>query len=379
MTRNSFIWSLVFVCCLMVLGAGCSSLDLKKSPVAWPAKTAEYESPERLIGVWTDTVYQHPGKAPTRGFGGRIYFYNAQGKVIPVDGELVVYAYDESSPDVARDKPTRKYAFTAEQLTRYYSESDLGASYNIWIPWDHVGNEEKQISLFPVFVNTEGRMVRGNFANNRLPGRRVQTEEERRGFYVAPHKAQHAVPAPAGQAVQQVQFQAPVAGDVANGSSKGSGMKTTTIRIPRSLAERMSAVTPSIQQVQQRAQPVRVSSTMPRPPAAAPAATSTPPAAPNMLTPDQVQTLMLPNSNSAATPATDASHPYPTNGTGVENPPLGQQGFIGVDPQNSVSATSRAWARQHEQSARFELPKFRVPAKPGVQRHLGRVASRPTP
>ena len=151
----------------------------------WSSKNSTYETPEKVIAIWTDATYELPGQAPTRGFGGRVYFYNAKGEVVPVNGQLVVYAYDDSDANAEEGQPTRKYAFTAEQLTRYYSNSDLGASYNIWIPWDSVGGDEKQIALFPVFVDEAGKMVRGAFANNRLPGKRVLSEEERRGFYVS--------------------------------------------------------------------------------------------------------------------------------------------------------------------------------------------------
>jgi hypothetical protein len=164
---------------------GCASQKLNSGkPLSWLSKEPQFESPEKVIAIWTDTTYQLPGQAPTRGFGGRVYFYNSKGEVIPVNGDLMVYAYDDNDPNATTDRPSRKYAFTAEQLTRYYGESDLGASYNIWIPWDQVGGEEKQVALFPVFVDKSGKMVRGAFADNRLPGKRNLNEDERRGFYV---------------------------------------------------------------------------------------------------------------------------------------------------------------------------------------------------
>ncbi len=38
-----------------------------------------------------------PGKPVTRGFGGRIYFYNDRSQAVPVDGELVVYGFDDTA------------------------------------------------------------------------------------------------------------------------------------------------------------------------------------------------------------------------------------------------------------------------------------------
>ncbi len=383
------------VCALMTSLAGCSTLDLKKPKMPWSGddEGPQYESPERIIAIWTDTVYQHSGKTPTRGFGGRIYFYNREGATIPVNGQLYVYAYDDSSPLSHADKPTRKYGFTAEQFTRYYSESELGASYNIWIPWDAVGNDEKQIALFPVFVDESGKVVRGSFANNRLPGRRTITEEERRGFYVSPAQKAQSDTTPM---VQQAQYQQATA---AAEPPRQPGLKTTTIHVPRSTAERMAAAPANLLQAQSFQNPSQqfpdggiptptgptnagreyFPSTMPpgygRPDNGAvygtsPAGYEQNPPAPNPTAPAAAASADYPRA---------VHHGSLQNASDAVTPSLGQTGFIGADPRQSASARSRAWARQDAQSARFEPPRFRVPTSPGVQQHLGREPIQPSP
>ncbi len=378
MSRHRLPPHVYLAICFLGLVTGCSTLNVNKPTLPW-SKTAEknYETPERIIAVWSDTVYQHPGKPPTRGFGGRIYFYNREGKVIPVNGELVVYAYDDTSANVAYDKPTRKYAFTADQLTRYYSESDLGASYNVWIPWDAVGNNEKQINLFPVFKDDSGRLVRGTFASNRLPGKRNLTEEERRGFYVSPNQNRRQPTAENGNGnVQQVQFQTPVADATADTTRRESGLRTTTIRVPRSLSQRMA-----------QAPPLVLPTPRYQPPWTTDPAVQNRPS--NDLTIGNTNTnndFMAPTSNllqnagiptqNQRAPTGSSSYPpvnqLPPNGTNIVTVPIGQQGFSGVDPQSSVSANSRAWARQDQRSAHFEPPRFRVPTTPGAQQHRER-------
>ncbi|MFW6172032.1 MAG: hypothetical protein ACODAD_16210, partial [Planctomycetota bacterium] len=249
-----------------LLATGCAKLNVQNTSLPWPVNSEKkYGTPQRIIAVWADTVYQHPGKSPARGFGGRIYFYDENRKGIPVDGKLVIYAYDDTSHEISHDKPTRKYAFTAEQLTRYYSDSDLGASYNIWIPWDELGGREKQISLFPVFIDESGRMVRGNFSKNRLPGRRMPSEEERRGFYVARKDAHRRVPGRSNQALHPVQYESQSANAGGTAAASKSGLETTTIGIPRSLAERMAASTPLFMNGRPADKPHRGSSRYPRP------------------------------------------------------------------------------------------------------------------
>ena len=275
--------------------------------------------------------------------------------MVPVNGKLVVYAYDDGDPNSSPNKPTRKYAFTAEQLTQYYGDSDLGASYNIWIPWDNVGGEEKQISLFPVFMDDSGQVVKGSFVNNRLPGVRKPTESERRGFF-----ADRAIPniyAESEGNVQQASFQE---NQLSADAAPKSGLKTTTIRIPRSMKERMAVKSQVMAQGSHlTAGPQQSwSETLP-------GGRQIPMQQPNQMLPPPssyvppVQPPTYPYNQGAQTSTMQDANVQPTAH-------LGQNGYAGVNPQDSVSGQSRAWARQDPRSAHFERPKFRVPVAPGV-------------
>lgn len=397
---------------------GCATQKLNSGkPLSWLSKEPQFETPEKVIAIWTDATYQLPGEPPTRGFGGRVYFYNAKGEVIPVNGDLMVYAYDDNDPQATSDRPSRKYAFTADQLTRYYGESDLGASYNIWVPWDQVGGEEKQVALFPVFIDKSGKMVRGAFANNRLPGKRNLNEEERRGFYVKHQRREgDKVVAQKEYGVKPIGYHEEVtAGEDPAAEKKESGLVSYTIRVPRSLSERMATAP-----INRPVNPAVNSSPIPLNNGAMPPATPNysgllnAPAAPGINMPPQQafptplypppaqpnQTGPLPNvpgwnlpaptgapgaaaMPTAPQPATlptgqiptgvAPSHPgMQTSGTApAKAPELGQQGFIGADPSLTASARSRAWARQDQRSARFEQPQFRVPTSPGSRAHSG--------
>ena len=129
-----------------------------------------------MASIWTPAVFNQPGQPPTRGLGGRIYFYDAGNRPIAVEGQLVVYAYNDTTPGAATAKrPTAKYAFTPEQFTEHYSPTDLGAAYSVWIPWDHVGQPEAEIGLVPVFTAASGQLVMGQSSKNLLPGPKPTT------------------------------------------------------------------------------------------------------------------------------------------------------------------------------------------------------------
>ncbi|OUW80869.1 MAG: hypothetical protein CBD74_09075 [Saprospirales bacterium TMED214] len=135
-----------------------------------------YPNPVKLAVTWTpDTIIQ-TGRTPTRGFGGRVFFYDDKSKSVPVEGTLVVHGFDDSAGD---DKSSAKrFEFTPEQFTRHFSQSDLGASYSIWIPWDAIGGDQKRISLVTSFKSISGRPIQGIPATMMLPGTTPPETEE---------------------------------------------------------------------------------------------------------------------------------------------------------------------------------------------------------
>jgi len=171
-----------FVCGAMLLMAscvGCASLTGetsrgKKKDSSWSwFKKKEYQVPQSINVTWSHDIFTAEGKTPTRGFGGRLYFYNERNQAIPVEGELTVYGFDDTHRDhsgMAIESADKRFKFTPEQFTTHFSESDLGASYSIWIPWDQAPGESKKIMLIPTFKTKEGRLIKGNAASVLLPG-----------------------------------------------------------------------------------------------------------------------------------------------------------------------------------------------------------------
>src|SRR5262245_15116638 len=98
---------------LILAAAGCKSPlpDLSgKLPWMGDAKEKEkpYPQPAKMVVIWSPAMYTQPGQAPTRGFGGRIYFYNAKEEAIPVDGQLVVYGFDDSNRQSVSQVPDKR-------------------------------------------------------------------------------------------------------------------------------------------------------------------------------------------------------------------------------------------------------------------------------
>jgi len=226
----------------VLTAAGCTtvtkSLQSANDGLPWnvdAAKTRKLDStPVRIAAVWTHDIANVPGSKPVQGFGGRIYFYNHEQKAIKVDGELVVYTFDDtnaSQQGVANRTPDRKFVFRADQLQSHLSDSELGPSYSFWIPWQEFGGEQRLINLVPVFMPIEGRNVTGHFSKTSLPGKQKPLPAAQ------PHD-QFAAPTPTTQGLQsktisREQYQ----------RNLNSTVQTTTFDVPQNLTRHLVAST----------------------------------------------------------------------------------------------------------------------------------------
>ena len=219
---------------LCVVMSGCASFTKEKDKSktskssSWlPWSKKEYQTPTSMAVIWSEDVLTLPGHPVTRGFGGRIYFYNEKSQAIPVEGELVVHGFDESmrqqqgSNKAAADK---RFRFTSEQFTEHFSESQLGASYNVWIPWD-AGGTPRKITLVPTFITTKGNMVRAEAAKVTLSGVSAGGEE---------------ISTP--PVIQQISHSEPTVNGplprMATTQSSPDTMRTTTIQLPSASTRR---------------------------------------------------------------------------------------------------------------------------------------------
>lgn len=234
MQFNLYAFRVVLGTMCLMLSSGCASMmegntkgkGAKESEKKSWFQKKEYQIPQSMNVTWVHDIISVPGKPPTRGFGGRIYFYNEKSQAIPVDGELMVYGFDDTDsaqPGGAlaaqgMDQADKRFRYTDEQFTTHFSQSDLGASYSIWVPWDAAPGPKKRIMLIPTFKSQDGKVLRGNAATLLLPG---WTDEAKEGQVI----------------------QASAAMPLSPESSTGTGLearpKTTTIQMPARSASRV--------------------------------------------------------------------------------------------------------------------------------------------
>jgi hypothetical protein len=316
-------WSLVIGhWSFLLLLTGCSTWDIS-SKLPWASseqklKEEKFQRPVRMVAIWTPTTISAPGKPTTRGLGGRLYFYNDEGETIPVQGQLIVYAYDDSArkQNVSHvkgtggvDEPDRKFAFTPEQFTNHFSPTDLGASYSVWIPWGPIEGPPVKVSLVPVFTSSNGNVVMAQASRNVLKGTVPAILDD---------NGQESTALPDDGVVQIQQ------------RTKETELRTTTIPISEVTAER-----------------IKRAGEMPLP-------------QPGVNLP---QNAVVPNATQPATnPAAisaPANQPRATNASGRGVPP--------------------PWMPHQPPPARFEPPKFPVPEGPAPQPTFDRDPTPPSP
>ena len=174
--------TLAFSVLSLLTFCGCQSLSESAryidDSMPWNSKQAEQRRHEqaaaRIVAIWSHDVLSTPKQGAIQGFGGRMYFYNRRQEAVKVEGQLIVYAFDDTGKTVtdhSKMAPTRKYIFRADQLQSHLSESELGPSYSFWIPWQKIGGQERKISLVPVFIPEQGEVINGLFSKAVLPGK----------------------------------------------------------------------------------------------------------------------------------------------------------------------------------------------------------------
>ena len=222
------------LCCLTVSSSlGCSVFGSKpksSSDKSWSITKLwkkEYQKPNTVSVIWSPDVLTLTGQPPTRGFGGRVFFYNDRTQAIPVEGDLIVHGYRGNpmlgeSEQVQADKTFR---FTAEQLTGHFSPSELGASYSVWIPWDAADGIRTEVTLIPTFKGTDGQIVQGAPAKLFLPGRSLSSDSAKNGSKI---------PTSSGFETQTVSYQQRSIPTNASGSLPQATRQTepTTIELP---------------------------------------------------------------------------------------------------------------------------------------------------
>ena len=218
----------------VLICSGCKTMGLDSTKMWKSEEEQELGEPVKMVITWKDTVRYSPGDPATRGFGGRIHFYDIMNQPVKTQGKLITYGFNDSSDRVNSDEPERKYVFDASDFETHYSLSKLGHSYSFWLPWDEAGGFQKSVALSPFFTATNGQVIMSEQSRQILPGKMV--EELPTPKSIMPAQQQYGDVVPVGYAS--------AAKSSLNTNREVNKLRTTTIHVPESMDQRMRNAVP---------------------------------------------------------------------------------------------------------------------------------------
>ncbi len=202
--------------------------------------------PVTMTAIWTDSVYEKAGEPAVKGFGGRIFFYNANDKLVKAEGELIIYGFDDSSKASTDRTADKKFVYPKDRFQNHYSENKLGASYSVWAPWEPIGGYRKAITLIPMFRTTDGDLIKCTQTIAILPGK-VRSDTEVADKQSDRH---YEVLGSSSAVIRRTGYHSgmAIAGDNPNVSQvgiegrtvKSGGIKTSTIAMTPSMSRRLA-------------------------------------------------------------------------------------------------------------------------------------------
>lgn len=212
---------------LLAMGlAGCAGLDLSQLSLAKKPefKTADARHPVvEVMCLWEPGEGRDTQGLPTRGFAGQVLFFGmGVSEPMKVHGDVKVYVFDDQGTEEQRKKPIHIFEFPADVWQTYFRVGNVGASYQIFIPYTRPGAHIANCSLRVRYSDTVSGSLYSKAANVTLPGTKP-SDGALTG--ATPRSARDAL-VPSG--IQQASYETP-AGQSVRGTPLGKGVSVPAI------------------------------------------------------------------------------------------------------------------------------------------------------
>ncbi|MEW4526754.1 hypothetical protein [Maioricimonas sp. JC845] len=194
------------ICLTMLVTTGCQSLDLFSNLSGKkPLLEADAEHPAvEVLCFWEPAEGRGLDNLPTRGFAGQVLFFCAgRTEPVKVEGDVRVYLFDDQGKVEEQSRPIHQFDFPAEVWNTYLRETNVGAAYQLFIPYTRKGIHEAECSLRVRFTPTNGLPLYSKMATITLPGKKVA----RPASETPPAELAHTQPAAAPAQVQHAAHQ----------------------------------------------------------------------------------------------------------------------------------------------------------------------------
>ena len=146
---------------LLILAAGCSlpgcasltnMIEMRSIPVAGPNNPVI-----DFACIWQQGEGRDQKGMPSRGFCGQLLF-TTRGAKKPgiVNGNIAIYVFDNVGTPEEQAKPFEVFNFTAEEWATFSRKTNLGMSYQLFIPYTRPGGREADCQIHVKYTPIDG-------------------------------------------------------------------------------------------------------------------------------------------------------------------------------------------------------------------------------
>ncbi len=171
MSREQLCLMLVAAACCL---AGCAELSKSgfgRRKVVVPTRANPVVE---IVCLWEPGEGVGIDNGPARGFVGQLLFMtSAEPEPARVDGDIRIYLFDDQGTIEEQGKPIHQFDFSAEAWNRYLRETNIGAGYQIFVPYTRPGGYQAKCTLRVRYTPADGGPpVFSRMTTVSLPGRR---------------------------------------------------------------------------------------------------------------------------------------------------------------------------------------------------------------
>lgn len=165
------------LCLLTIAALGCGCTQLALFSLGGPKFVeASAKNPVGdIMCAWEPADGQGLEGLPCRGFAGQLMFFTiGHAQPAKVSGDVSIYVFDNQGSVTDQSEPLHIFNFNDVSWNAFLRESNLGAAYQVFIPYTRTGTHEANCTLRVKFTPKDGgQPVYSRMANITLPGRRT--------------------------------------------------------------------------------------------------------------------------------------------------------------------------------------------------------------
>jgi len=169
-------------------GTGCAMLPAlgtgETFGMKWPgAKVTPQEGPNnpvvKVLSIWQPASGVDPEGKSARGFAGQIMFFTGKEQAISiVGGGVKIYVFDDQGSVEEQVKPIHIWDFKPEVWKALKVDSQMGPTYQVFIPYTRKGTHEANCSLRLKYEPLTGTPVPSEMVNVTLAGTKKTVVEK---------------------------------------------------------------------------------------------------------------------------------------------------------------------------------------------------------